>query len=105
MYAFRRFRNRYKSRTLQNLEIVRSDLENNLIFIKGSVPGSKNSIVLIKKTAKNIKRTTTFDKIQSLQKISAKEKTKKVDKVKKIEDKKGSQETGKVETKKTTDKK
>ena len=94
-----------KSRTIQNLEIVRSDLENNLIFIKGSVPGSKNSIVLIKKTAKNIKRTTTFDKIQNQQKISVKEKTKKVDKVKKSEDKKSSQETGKVETKKTTDKK
>ena len=94
-----------KSRTIQNLEIVRSDLENNLIFIKGSVPGSKNSIVLIKKTAKNIKRTTTFDKIQNQQKISVKEKTKKVEKVKKSEDKKSSQETGKVETKKTTDKK
>lgn len=32
-----------KMRTIQNLEIIKSDLENNLIFIKGSVPGSKNS--------------------------------------------------------------
>ena len=36
-----------KVRTIQNLEIIKSDLENNLIFIKGSVPGSKNSLVLI----------------------------------------------------------
>ena len=38
-----------KFRTIQNLEILESDIENNLIFIKGSVPGSKNSIVLIQK--------------------------------------------------------
>ena len=38
-----------KYRTIQNLEIIKSDLENNLIFVKGSVPGSKNSIVLIQK--------------------------------------------------------
>ena len=43
-----------KYRTIQNLEIIRSDLENNLIFVKGSVPGSKNSIVLIKKNSKGI---------------------------------------------------
>ena len=36
-----------KIRTIQNLEIIKSDIENNLIFIKGSVPGSKNSFVLI----------------------------------------------------------
>ena len=44
-----------KFRTIQNLEIIKSDMENNLIFIKGSVPGSKNSIVLIQKNAKHIK--------------------------------------------------
>jgi len=51
-----------KFRTIQNLEIIKSDMENNLIFIKGSVPGSKNSIVLIQKNAKNIKRATTLEK-------------------------------------------
>ena len=30
-----------KNRTMLNLEIIRSDLENNLIFLKGSIPGSK----------------------------------------------------------------
>ena len=43
-----------KFRTIQNLEIIKSDLENNLIFVKGSVPGSKNSLVLIKKIQKKL---------------------------------------------------
>tara|TARA_B100000029_G_C17343199_1_gene876079 strand:+ start:71 stop:841 length:771 start_codon:yes stop_codon:yes gene_type:complete len=51
-----------KERTVQNLEIIRSDLENNLLFVKGAVPGSKNTIVLIQKTAKKINRTTTIEK-------------------------------------------
>jgi len=51
-----------KIRTIQNREIIKSDLENNLIYIKGSVPGSKNSFVLIKKTIKKIKRATTLSK-------------------------------------------
>ena len=53
-----------KLRTIQNLEIIKSDVENNLIFVKGSVPGSKNSLVLIQKNKKNIKRITTLDKLK-----------------------------------------
>ena len=51
-----------KFRTIQNLELIKSDLENNLIFVKGSVPGSKNSIILVKKNSKKINKTTTFEK-------------------------------------------
>jgi large subunit ribosomal protein L3 len=51
-----------KYRTIQNLEIVKSDIENNLIFVKGSVPGSKNSIVLIQKNVKKINRITSIEK-------------------------------------------
>ena len=51
-----------KFRTIQNLEIIKSDLENNLIFVKGSVPGSKNSIILVHKNSKKIDRTTTLEK-------------------------------------------
>ena len=51
-----------KVRTIQNLEIIKSDLENNLIYLKGSVPGSKNSLVLIKKNVKNINRVSTLKK-------------------------------------------
>ena len=53
-----------KKRTIQNLEIIRSDLENNLIYIKGSVPGSKNTLVLIQKSKKTINRATTLEKTQ-----------------------------------------
>ena len=43
-----------KNRTMQNLEIIKQDLDNNLMFIKGSIPGSKNSYVLIRETSKKI---------------------------------------------------
>ena len=39
--------------TVQNLEVVRVDAENNLLLIKGSVPGPKNSLVTIKETVKS----------------------------------------------------
>ena len=55
-----------KFRTIQNLEIIKSDLENNLIYLKGSVPGSKNSLVLIQKNVKKIKRTSTLQKIGNI---------------------------------------
>ena len=56
-----------KFRTIQNLEIIKSDPENNLIFVKGSVPGSKNSLVLIQKNSKVINKTTTLEKIKKVQ--------------------------------------
>ena len=39
--------------TIQNLEIVQIDLENNVILVKGNVPGPKKSLVLIKTAVKN----------------------------------------------------
>ena len=39
--------------TVQNLEIVAIDLENNVILIKGNVPGPKKSLVFIKSAIKN----------------------------------------------------
>ena len=68
-----------KLRTIQNLEIIKSDMENNLIFIKGSIPGSKNSLVLIEKTAKKINKTTTQEKIKKIQAQMAQKATKKGD--------------------------
>ena len=82
-----------KFRTIQNLEIIKSDPENNLIYIKGSVPGFKNSIVLIKKTSKNIKRTTTIERSLIMQKDSSKEQVKKADKQKPKEEKKVDKKT------------
>ncbi len=39
--------------TIQNLEVVSVDLENNVILIKGNVPGPKKSLVMIKTSIKN----------------------------------------------------
>ena len=40
--------------TVQNLEIVRVDTENNLLLVKGAVPGPKKSLVTIKETVKSL---------------------------------------------------
>ncbi|EXG84947.1 MULTISPECIES: 50S ribosomal protein L3 [Lacrimispora] len=41
-----------KKVTIQNLEIVKVDAENNLILVKGAIPGPKKSLVTIKETVK-----------------------------------------------------
>ena len=38
--------------TVQNLEVVRVDAENNLLLVKGAVPGPKKALVTIKETVK-----------------------------------------------------
>ena len=57
-----------KLRTIQNIEIIKSDTENNLLYLKGSIPGSKNSEVLVKKSVKNIKKLTIKEKIEVMEK-------------------------------------
>ena len=57
-----------KIRTIQNLEIIKSDVDNNLLFLKGSIPGSKNCEVLVKKAVKNVKRLTIKEKIEIIEK-------------------------------------
>ncbi len=57
-----------KIRTIQNIEIIKSDLENNLLYLKGSIPGSKNTEVLVKKAVKNIKKLTIQEKIELFEK-------------------------------------
>ncbi len=58
-----------KIRTLQNLEIIKSDIDNNLLFVKGSIPGSKNTEVLVKKAVKNTKKLTVKEKIEVMEKL------------------------------------
>jgi large subunit ribosomal protein L3 len=41
--------------TIQNLEIVRVDAENNLLLVKGAVPGAKKCLVTIKESVKSVK--------------------------------------------------
>jgi len=57
-----------KLRTIQNIEIIKSDEENNLLYLKGSIPGSKNSEVLVKKSVKNTNKLTISEKIEKLEK-------------------------------------
>ncbi len=53
-----------KLRTMLNIEIVKADIENELLYLKGSIPGSKNSEILVKKSVKNIKKLTIDEKIK-----------------------------------------
>ena len=57
-----------KLRTIQNIEIIKSDEENDLLYLKGSIPGSKNSEVLVKKSVKNITKLTIKEKIEQFEK-------------------------------------
>ena len=57
-----------KLHTIQNIEIVKSDIENNLLYLKGSIPGTKNAEVLVKKAVKNIQKLTIKEKIEVTEK-------------------------------------
>ena len=58
-----------KIRTIQNIEIIKSDPENNLLYLKGSIPGSKNTQVIIKESVKNISKLTMQEKIEKIEKL------------------------------------
>ena len=58
-----------KIRTMQNIEIIKSDLDNNLLYLKGSIPGSKNTEVIVKKSVKNIRKLTMSEKIAEIERI------------------------------------
>ena len=57
-----------KIRTIQNIEVIKTDKENNLIYLKGSIPGSKNTEVLIRKSVKDINRMSIDEKIEQIEK-------------------------------------
>ena len=52
-----------KSRTMQNLDIIKTYLENELLYLKGSIPGSKNAEILVKCSVKKINKLTIAEKI------------------------------------------
>ena len=60
-----------------NLEIIKSDIENNLIYLKGSIPGSKNSTVFLRESVKNVRRKTIKEKYEAKVKAAAAKKGKK----------------------------
>ena len=57
-----------KIRTIQNIEVIKTDKENNLLYLKGSIPGSKNTEVLIRKSVKEINRMSIEEKIEQIEK-------------------------------------
>ena len=57
-----------KIRTIQNIEVIKTDKENNLLYLKGSIPGSKNTEVLIRKSVKDINRMSIEEKIEQIEK-------------------------------------
>jgi len=58
-----------KIRTIQNIEIIKSDVENNLLYLKGSIPGSKNTQVVVKESVKNVRKLTMAEKIEKNEKL------------------------------------
>tara|TARA_Y100000590_G_scaffold358366_1_gene413691 strand:- start:880 stop:1590 length:711 start_codon:yes stop_codon:yes gene_type:complete len=58
-----------KLRTIQGLEIIKMDNDNNLLFLKGSIPGSMNTEVIVKKTVRNLKKLTVLEKIEEAEKL------------------------------------
>ena len=66
-----------KLRTMLNLEVVKSDLENNLLYLKGSIPGSKNTTVYLRESVKNVTRKTIKEKYEAKVKAAAAKKGKK----------------------------
>ena len=62
-----------KLRTVLNLEIIKSDLDNNLLYLRGSIPGSKNTTVYVRESIKNVSRKTFKEKYEAkLKKAEAK---------------------------------
>jgi large subunit ribosomal protein L3 len=66
-----------KYRTILNLEIIKSDFENNLLYLRGSIPGSKNSTVFLRGSVKDVKRKTIKEKHDAKVKEAAAKKGKK----------------------------
>ncbi len=58
-----------KIRTMQNIEIIKSDPDNNLLYLKGSIPGSKNTQVVVKESVKNVRKLTMTEKIEKIEKL------------------------------------
>jgi len=66
--AFYKVRESYVD-SVNESEIIKSDIDNDLLFVKGSIPGSKNCEVLVKKAVKNIKKLTVNEKMEVIEKL------------------------------------
>ena len=55
--------------TIQNLEVVAIDVENNCILIKGNIPGPKKSLVVIKSSVKNPEKVNSREELNTYAKV------------------------------------
>lgn len=69
-----------KFRTTQGLEIVEADLTNNLLYLRGSIPGSKNTYVEITEAIKHKNKISVQDRLKSYFEVLETAKTDKKDK-------------------------
>ena len=86
-----------KLRTTLGLEIIESDLTNNLLYLKGSVPGSKNTYVEIREAVKIKKRETVAERVKkyfsNIEEMKSSKKDKKEAKTKEQPEKKADKQT------------
>lgn len=61
--------------TIQNLEIVQVDLENNVILVKGNVPGPKKSLVMIRTSVKKGEKINETEELITYVEIPVEEET------------------------------
>ena len=59
--------------TIQNLEIIKVDMEDNCILVKGSVPGPKKGFVIIKSAVKTDEKKDAFDLISYEEEVAEEE--------------------------------
>ena len=72
-----------KYRTTLGLEVVEADIENNLLYLRGAVPGSKNSIVEIQEAIKKKNKSTISERVEKYKVSLAEMQSTKKDKKKK----------------------
>ena len=65
--------------TIQNLEVIAVDKENNCILVKGNVPGAKKSLVMIRTSVKNPGKVNEVDELISYEVIETPEVTEEVE--------------------------
>ena len=65
--------------TIQNLEIIAVDLENNCILVKGNVPGAKDSLVIIKSAVKANGKVNPSDELVSYEEVLTEDTTEKAE--------------------------
>ena len=57
----------------KKIDETKSDIDNDLIYLRGSIPGSKNTTVYLRESVKNITRKTVAEKYEAkLKKAEAK---------------------------------